>query len=178
MPTSVAVGDALSLSPVPRIAVQEGEGSEGSYLFSEWARGPHPGAGVVVTDFVLAERIDALKSASPSFRRAWREIEGAGVPVIIGSSDQLNAVLPANVIESRDWDGITLTWTEPDRSGIQRAVVAVRVQWLRDLHDYFGNPQRAFIDSVDKVLVREVYGSLRPALAPPPPGEKPAVDRD
>ena len=166
MPTSVAQGDSLAITLRTPLEAHTPAKTEGAYVFAEWERGAQVGAGPIVTDVVIADRIDHLKEISPSFRRSWDDLRIAGVPILIGSSDQLSSLLSPDLAGSPDWAGLTLTWTEGPENGLDRAAVVVRVQEMRDLHGYFGNPQRAFIETLDDVLMREIYGNLLPTVSP------------
>lgn len=146
-----------------------------------WASGDPAAAGVLVLDARLAERIHRVRAASPTFAEAWERLERRGVPVVVGTSGQLESVLPGHVRASASrWAGITVTWGG-SRGTLERAAVAIRLDWLEGLHRSYGNPESAFLEAVDGLLIHEIYGHLAPvvearniraACADPAPGER------
>lgn len=141
-----------------------------------WRAGEAPR--VQVLDSLVADRIRRLRAVAPSFDLAWRELEASPVPVVIGTRQQLHAALPRHVRASAGWAGITVTWEGAGET--ERAAVALRVEWLRRLHASYGNPDPAFLEALDGLLIHEIYGHLAPAVrahgaanlcADPAPGE-------
>ena len=148
-----------------RIGIIGSEGAMGAALISVVQRSDHELSGGIDRGgdpAGLADRSDVLVdfSAPQALDANLHAAIGAGIPLVIGSSDQLDPITPPAIRESPDWAGVTLTWTDPSKGGLHRGAVAIRIQLLRDLHDYYGNPRRAFIEAVDEVLIREVYGNL------------------
>jgi hypothetical protein len=117
--------------------------------------------GVQVLDDLLAERIRVIAREAPSFAAAWRRLEESGIPVLVGSREQLAEVLPHEVRRVHGWAGITLVW---GARRPERAVVAIRVEWLREIHDSFGNPEEVFLEALDRLVIHEVYGRLLPTV--------------
>lgn len=125
-----------------------------------WRRGE---AGVQILEPLLAERLERLRAEAPSFARAWEELERSGVPVVIGTREQVEAVLPGDVRRSRAWAGITVSWG--GRGGeLLRSAVGIRLEWLRELHRSYGNSEADFLKALDGLLVHEVYGHLAPVV--------------
>lgn len=131
-----------------------------------WKRGRD---GVQILEPVLAERIARLREDSPSFDRAWRDLESRGAPVVIGTREQLAGVLPADIRRSNAWAGITVTW---GGSELERSAVGIRLEWLRELHARFGNPEEVFLEALDGLLIHEIYGHLVPVAEADDPRER------
>lgn len=133
---------------------------------AEWKDGRD---GIQVLEPLLAERIARLRADSPSFDRAWRDLEGRGSAVVIGTRSQLAGVLPSDIRRSDAWAGITVVWGGRE---LERSAVGIRLDWLRGLHQRFGNPEEVFLAALDDLLVHEIYGHLVPVAEADDPRER------
>lgn len=143
--------------PLPPVVATSPE-TAGS--LSHWRRGE---GGVLVLDSLIAERVALLRAQAPSFELAWRALERSGYPLAIGSREQLEEVIPRHLRTGAGWAGLTLTWGNPD-GGLRRAAVAIRTDWLRELHREHGNSDGTFLEALDELIVHEVYGHLAPVV--------------
>lgn len=123
-----------------------------------WRRGE---GGVRVLDPLLAARVRLLAEEAPSFARALGRLEASGVPILVGTREQLAEVLPPELRTSAAWAGITVA-----RGGgrLDRAAVAIRPECLRELHRSFGNSGATFLEVLDGLLIHEIYGHLLPTV--------------
>jgi len=149
---------------------------------SAWRRGARRGRAVVVLDSTVEAGIARLRTASPTFEEAWSQLETRKIPVLIGTREQLENVLPSNFRRGHGWAGLTVNWGFDDT--LTRSVVALRLEWLRGVHGLAGDEEagtEAFDAALEKLLIHEVYGHLTPVVktrslryhcADPRPGER------
>jgi hypothetical protein len=128
-----------------------------------WRSGSAEGRSVRILDDLLAERIEVLNRLSPTFGTSWRDLELSGTPVLIGTESQLGSQLPGALRGSNGWAGATVTWA--GTGGVpKRTAVVIRVDWLQELHESFGNPRGDFLRALDDLIIHEVYGHLVPVV--------------
>lgn len=129
---------------------------------------------VAVMNPLLAERIARIASRSPSFRTDWDMIRRSGVPIAIGTEDQLNGALPRWYRSNPSrWVGVTVVNAGGLRGGLEDAVVALRVGALRRIaHQRAGDANARFLAELDRVLIHEIYGHLAPIIAAGDPLEE------
>jgi hypothetical protein len=122
---------------------------------------------------LLAERITRIAERSASFRDAWDMIQASGVPVTIGTDEQLHEQLPRwfRHHPSR-WVGVTVS-SSGLKGGLDRAVVAVRIRALESTANGRSSYSHAhFLAEVDRILIHEIYGHLTPVVAARDPGQE------
>jgi hypothetical protein len=118
---------------------------------------------VRVLDPLLAERIADIAQRSPTFRAAWLMITASGVPVRIGTDEELKQELPRWYREHpAKWAGVTVT--AGGRKNVERAVVVLRVNAMQQTARYAGAGRSYLLREVDRVLVHEIYGHLAPVI--------------
>ena len=94
-------------------------------------------------------------------------IQSSGVPVSIGTDDQLDEQLPPSFRKHRSrWVGVTVVNSVGLKGAIGHAVVAVRIAAIERMIP----PVRAVSGSdltaqIDRVLIHEIYGHLAPVIA-------------
>jgi hypothetical protein len=149
---------------------------------SSWRRGARQSRTVVVLDSTVEAGIARLRAASPTFEEAWAQLETRKVPVLIGTREQLEDILPSNLRRGRGWAGLTVNWGYDDT--LTRSVVALRMEWLRGVHGFPADGEAgsgSFDAALEKLLIHEVYGHLAPVVktrnlryhcADPRPGER------
>jgi hypothetical protein len=161
LPLLGPVVPARSAAPVAPIVVPAGPVRES---LQAWRRRTSDSR-IQVVDSLLAARIDELRASAPSFATAWDQLERSRVPIVIGTRAQLEEILPADVRRSNGWAGMSVAWNGPYTRSLDRAAVAVRVDWLRQLHQTYHTPPGAFEEALDGLIIHEVYGHLVPVVA-------------
>jgi hypothetical protein len=129
---------------------------------------PHPisTSRVTVLDPLLSERITNIAARSPTFHDAWISIHASGVPVSIGTDEQLQDQLPRKFRDRpARWVGLTVNMANLT-GGLRRAVIAIRVRALdRMLRRQTRETDARFLAQLDRVLIHEIYGHLTPVVA-------------
>jgi hypothetical protein len=130
------------------------------------------GANIVVRDSTLAATIARLRRMSTSFDSAMVALENSGIPVVIGTEQQLRDQLPRGYAQVGGWQALTafypLTPTNAPGKTIEHISVIVR---LSDLQSAFRDASRSGEDTVlfnrylERVLAHEIYGHTMPQLA-------------
>ncbi|HEX6558836.1 MAG TPA: hypothetical protein VF021_05220 [Longimicrobiales bacterium] len=114
---------------------------------------------------LLAERIDFVARQSPSFRAAWDMIRRSGLPVRIGTDDQLRSRLPHWYRQHpNEWAGVTVTETG-GRDELSGAVVALRLGAMEKTARRTPRGSEYLLAELDRVLIHEIYGHLAPMVA-------------
>ncbi|HVZ78583.1 MAG TPA: hypothetical protein VG818_11435 [Gemmatimonadaceae bacterium] len=128
-------------------------------------------AQITITDSILATTIHRMRMLSPSFDSAMVAVEHAGIPVSIGTAQQLPGDIPLGYRMISEWQAITTTFplTSEHARGrpIERAAVVVRLQPLHDALLGAGSDasdSTLFAQHLERVLAHEIYGHLMPQL--------------
>lgn len=125
----------------------------------------HADSRVVVLEPFFAERIAHVAERSPSFRAAWELIQHSGVPVRIGTDEQLRGKLPGWYRDHPNaWAGVTVTETG-SRDEVSVAFVALRFKAMKESARRTPRSTEFLLSEVDRVLIHEIYGHLVPVIA-------------
>lgn len=148
----------LALPDEPRQAAPEEEAVRREV--NAWRHGD---GGLRVTDPLLAAGIEAVRAECPSFDGALQRVDASGIPVIVGTAEQLERVLPPEIRTHGGWMGITVAWGRSDGS-LRRVAVAIRADGLREIHRSYGNPEAVFSSALEDLLIHEIYGHAVPMV--------------
>ncbi len=127
---------------------------------------------IAIGDSTLAVTIIRLRRLSPAFDSAMAALEHSGIPVVIGTEQQLRKQLPSGYAQASGWQAVTafypLTPTDARGKRIEHIAVIVR---LAGLQSALGGPGRTADDTamfnryLERVLAHEIYGHTMPQIA-------------
>lgn len=115
-----------------------------------------------VLDPGLAERVVAMERQSPSFGEAMAEVRASGIPVVMGTPEQIRRHLPDLRLDMPKGGGVVAWFSGGDE--VYSAVVVIDAPRLTQAY-LRAYPHATNIDLyVDRVLVHELFGHLAPVV--------------
>jgi hypothetical protein len=125
---------------------------------------------IAIGDPLLAATVTRLRKLSPAFDSAMAAVEASGIPVVIGTAEQLRDQLPPGYRYVGGWQALTAVYPltpNGDRGKpIEHVAVIVRLSELRAaMNGYATEADSATFDHfVERVVAHEIYGHLMPQL--------------
>jgi hypothetical protein len=125
---------------------------------------------IAIGDSLLSATVSRLRRLSPSFDSAIVAIEQSGIPVVIGTAEQLKDQMPPGYRYVKGWQAVTaiypLTPTNAPGKPIDHFSVIVRLTDLRAALQTAATPEDSalFNRYVERVVAHEIYGHLIPQL--------------
>ena len=125
---------------------------------------------IAIGDSLLRATVVRLRRLSPSFDSAIVAIENSGIPVVIGTAEQLKDETPPGYRHVDGWQALTaiypLTADGARRKPINHFAVIVRLRDLRQALAGANTPEDSARLSryVERVVAHEIYGHLMPQL--------------
>ena len=136
-----------------------------------FAEAPLYARNIAIGDSTIAAIIVRLRRYSPAFDSAMVAIERSGIPVVIGTEQQLRDQLPPGYGHVSGWQALTafypLTPTNAAGRRIEHIAVIVRLSSLASAMRAHGRtPQDTLLYDryLERVLGHEIYGHLMPQL--------------
>lgn len=117
---------------------------------------------IIILDRQIADAIQRLTTRSALFNTAWQEIRESNLPLIIGTPDQLQNLVPDPLAyQLLDRYGAS-AFAHDDMSGfVTSAVVSIDVAKIFSYGLERGNSLLAR-DALDIILIHEIYGHVAP----------------